>query len=220
MKIRIIKSAKNKKSHYTQVLNEIAQNNNLTLEEKGLMLYFLSLPEDWKINKVKLHKTLNVGRDKLNSIWKGLVEKGYLQTKYRNENGKFIYEHYVYEIPPITENPSTVNDIPITEKPLTVEPCTENTSTYKQIITNKLLQTNIILDTSIENNINNTSSILGKNQLEKQLIEMFPMFEENELLHLLARNNLQRIDEVLDNAENTINIMEAWNLISQYQTNK
>jgi hypothetical protein len=60
MKIRIIKSAKNKKSHYTQVLNEIAQNNNLTLEEKGLMLYFLSLPEDWKINKVKrfLNRTL------------------------------------------------------------------------------------------------------------------------------------------------------------------
>jgi hypothetical protein len=160
MEIRIIKSAKKKKSHYTQVLNEIAQSNKLTLEERGLLLYFLSLPEDWKINKVRLHKTLNVGRDKLNSIWKGLVEKGYIQTKYRNENGKFTYEHYVYEIPPFTENPSSVIDLPITEKPLTVEPYTENPSTYKQKETNKIEETNILeldileLDTSKENLVN------------------------------------------------------------------
>ena len=152
MEIRIIKSAKKKKSHYTQVLNEVAQSNKLTLEERGLLLYFLSLPEDWKINKVRLHKTLNVGRDKLNSIWKGLVEKGYIQTKYRNENGKFTYEHYVYEIPPFTENPSSVIDLPFTEKPLTVEPCTVNPSTYKQKGINKIEETNILeLDTSKEN---------------------------------------------------------------------
>jgi DNA-binding Lrp family transcriptional regulator len=75
-------------------------------------------------------------------------------------------------------------------------------------------------NTSIEKIIDNTSSILGKNQLEKQLIEMFPMFEENELLHLLARNKIHRIDEVLDNPKNNINKKHAWNLISQYQTNK
>jgi predicted transcriptional regulator len=71
---------------------------------------------------------------------------------------------------------------------------------------------------NLENN--NTSNILGKNQLEKQLIEMFPMFEKNELLHLLARNKMQRIDEVLDNPKNNINEKHAWNLIYQYQTNK
>ena len=199
MEIRIIKSAKKKKSHYTQVLNEIAQSNKLTLEEKGLLLYFLSLPEDWKINKVRLYKILNVGRDKLNSIWKGLVEKGYIQTKYRNENGKFIYEHYVYEIPPITENPLSVIDVPITENPLSVidlpitenplsvDPCTENQLTYKQNETKKIKETNILeLDILEENILEENILVYTGENLEKLLSQVekdYPMYPKQTILN-------------------------------------
>lgn len=92
-------------------------NDGLSIEAIGLLSYFLSLPHDWVIYKTQLHSQLNMGREKLDRVFKELQDKGYvLSVKEMNDKGQFTYNHIVYDNPyngePITENPHT-------EKPLT-----------------------------------------------------------------------------------------------------
>jgi DNA-binding Lrp family transcriptional regulator len=121
-------------SNYTVIPNEVFK-NGLSIESLGLLTYFLSLPADWKIYKTQLHAQLNIGRDKLDKLFKELADKGYIETITKRNNGRIGYDHAVYDDPaknqsfrkekqysPYTEKPSTVK--PYTEKPLTVKPLT------------------------------------------------------------------------------------------------
>lgn len=123
-------------SNYTVIPNKIF-NSGLSIEAIGLLSYFLSLPHDWVIYKTTLHASLNVGRDKLDKIFKELTYNKYIKSTKSNNNGKITYEHIVYDKPyteiPYTEKPSTVK--PFTEKPSTVKPHLQSTnkpSTNKQ----------------------------------------------------------------------------------------
>lgn len=110
-------------SNYTVLPNEVFK-SKLSIEAIGLLAYFLSLPSDWVIYKTTLHEQLNVGRDKLNTVFNELRDAGYLISVEKREAGKISYEHIVYDKPfngePLTEKP-------FTENPLTVKPSTENT---------------------------------------------------------------------------------------------
>lgn len=122
-------------SNYTVIPNEIF-NSGLSIEAIGLLTYFLSLPHDWVIYKTTLHNSLNIGRDKLDKIFKELTDNKYIKSTKSNNNGKITYEHIVYDKPyteiPFTEKPSTVK--PYTEKPSTVNPHLQST---KKPSTNK-----------------------------------------------------------------------------------
>jgi hypothetical protein len=117
--------------NYTILPNEVFE-QQLSMEAIGLLSYFLSLPSDWVIYKSQLHSQLNIGREKLDRMFKELQEKGYVLTiKKQNEIGKISYDHIVYDKP--------YNDEPLYEKPYTEKPSTEMPSTAKQ----HLLNTNI-----------------------------------------------------------------------------
>jgi hypothetical protein len=96
---RIIKRRLNK--NYTVLDNELINSRELTLEEKGLMICLLSLPEDWNLYKNNLAKRLNEKEGKVDRVFKSLQEKGYiLSTQLRNEKGFFKgWEHVVLESP-------------------------------------------------------------------------------------------------------------------------
>lgn len=105
-------------SNYTVLPNKIF-NDGLSIEAIGLLSYFLSLPHDWVIYKTQLHSQLNMGREKLDRVFKELQDKGYvLSVKEMNEKGQFTYNHIVYDNP--------YNGEPITEKPHTEKPLTDN----------------------------------------------------------------------------------------------
>jgi hypothetical protein len=109
---QIIRSKKTGASRYTAISNEIIQSKTLSIEERGVLIYLLSLPEDWKIYKKNIWKQMNMGRDRFNKVWKALVEYGYIvSTKIFDTNSNLIvgYNHIVYEEPVlpsigITEN--------------------------------------------------------------------------------------------------------------------
>lgn len=109
-------------SNYTVLPNEVFK-SKLSIEAIGLLAYFLSLPADWVIYKTTLHEQLNIGRDKLNTIFNELRDAGYLISVEKRDGGKISYEHIVYD-KPYNGEPST--EKPLTEKPSTVEPSTEN----------------------------------------------------------------------------------------------
>jgi hypothetical protein len=98
-----------------------------------LLSYFLSLPHDWVIYKTQLHTQLNMGRDKVDRIFKELHDKGYLMSvKEFNNKGQFTYNHIIYDKP---FNGEPIADKPVTETPHTEKPLTDNLplqSTNKQ----------------------------------------------------------------------------------------
>jgi hypothetical protein len=105
-------------SNYTVLPNKIF-NDGLSIEAIGLLSYFLSLPHDWVIYKTQLHSQLNMGREKLDRVFKELQDKGYvLSVKEMNNKGQFTYNHIVYDNP--------YNGEPITDKPHTEKPLTDN----------------------------------------------------------------------------------------------
>jgi DNA-directed RNA polymerase subunit E'/Rpb7 len=118
---QIVRSKKTGKSRYTPISNEIIQSKTLTIEERGVLIYLLSLPEDWVIYKKYIWKDINIGRDKFNRIWANLVKYGYIVSiKVIDTNSNLIvgYNHVVYEEPVlpnigVTENQDYRESVPI-----------------------------------------------------------------------------------------------------------
>lgn len=129
-------------SNYTVIPNEIFK-QGLSPESIGLLVYLLSLPHDWVIYKTTLHNSIGIGKDKLNTMFKELSNKGYiLSVKTQGKDGTFQHEHVVYDKPfngePLTEKPCMVE--PSMDKPLPDDPQLQSTtsiSTNNKVINNK-----------------------------------------------------------------------------------
>lgn len=95
-------------NRYVSIPNSVAQGKNLTLGERGLMLYLLSLPDDWVINKSNLHEMVNEKKGTVDGYFKGLQLKGFIvSAKVIDEKGHFKgWNHVVYDEPilPDSEN--------------------------------------------------------------------------------------------------------------------
>lgn len=83
---------------YAVVSNTLAQNPNLTLRAKGLMLYFLSLPDNWEVRTAQLVSVMLEGRDVILRTIKELKEEGYVHEVKVGYPGKLKY--FVFETPP------------------------------------------------------------------------------------------------------------------------
>lgn len=86
---------------FTSIDNEIIRNVNLDLEERGLLIYLLSMKSDWVIYKTTLHDRVGCSKGTIDRVFKGLQTKGYiLSIKVINELGRFEgWNHIVYDNP-------------------------------------------------------------------------------------------------------------------------
>jgi DNA-binding transcriptional ArsR family regulator len=66
------------KNKFTVISNKLAQNNNLSLKARGLMCYFLSLPDDWIIYVDQLAKVMKEKKCAISSGLSELKEAGYV----------------------------------------------------------------------------------------------------------------------------------------------
>jgi hypothetical protein len=123
---------------FTSIDNEIIRNFGLSLEERGLLIFLLSLRHDWVIYKTTLHERVGCSKGTLDRVFKGLQEKGYIiSVKVINDSGHFSgWNHVVYDIPTST-NTDVGESVPIS-----------NTNTSKLYIKN----TKFIRPTAIEVN--------------------------------------------------------------------
>lgn len=85
-----------KENPYVMVSREMAQDPTISPKAKGVLLYLLSLPHDWKIYHSQLQQGLNVGEDYVNSSLDELIEAGYVDRT--RERIKGIYQPYKYKI--------------------------------------------------------------------------------------------------------------------------
>ena len=103
---QIVRSKKTGKSRYTPINNDILQSSQLTCEEKTILIYLLSLPEDWVVYKTVIWQKMNIGRNRFNAHWKGLVDKGYIvSVRVIDAETNLVrgWNHIVYEEPVLTE---------------------------------------------------------------------------------------------------------------------
>lgn len=81
---------------YVSVHKDFAENPNLSWAAKGLMMYILSRPDDWKINQTDLVKRAACGESVVRKALWNLMEQGYIYYYAERENGKI--KEWVYEV--------------------------------------------------------------------------------------------------------------------------
>jgi hypothetical protein len=130
------------------VANSTVQDERLSWEARGLLLYLLSLPADWVIRVSHLIKQGGAGRDSVRKMLRELQECGYAsgvgrESQERGAGGRFgqteirVYEtpalnpFYSAEVSPSPENQSTAAQ-PSSDLPSPGLPSPENQSTYKE----------------------------------------------------------------------------------------
>lgn len=113
----IFKVHREQRDRWTQVLNDTVRDGSLSFRATGLLVYLLSLPEDWKINYEHIASVKTEGRDAVITAFDELRKAGYITKEIgRDEGGKITGTiWHVFE----TANRPT-------EKPFTAEPFTGN----------------------------------------------------------------------------------------------
>jgi hypothetical protein len=92
---------------FTMLSNKLLQDCNITIEEKGLLVYLLSLPTDWVLYKKSLPEKTMESKGTIDRVFKQLQEKGYiLSVKVIDPKTKVFkgWNHIVYEEPTLTES--------------------------------------------------------------------------------------------------------------------
>jgi len=107
------------KDNFSVLPNELLNDDRLSAEQLGLLVYLLSKPTDWQVQVTELRKRFDVGRDKIRTILACLEQYGYISKEQVRSEGKFASNRYV------------VSDSPLTEKPLTEKPSTVNPTLNK-----------------------------------------------------------------------------------------
>lgn len=132
----VMRVVKNK--DYSIVHNGFINNKNLSFKAKGILLYFLSKPDNWDFYLKEM--ALN-SKDGVESIKAGISELenlGYIHKSLkRSDNGKLSggYDYTVYEIP---------------------QPKQENTDSVKNLSDNLPIKENhSLINTELSNNTNN-----------------------------------------------------------------
>jgi len=121
------------------VPNAIAEDDRISFEARGMLVYLLAKPNDWEVRIGDLQRAGSIGRDKAYRILGELIDAGYVtRSKQRRPGGTYGETEYViYDDPvpdqlplPRPENPDVVTPhpeipemvAPLPEKPHPAEP--------------------------------------------------------------------------------------------------
>ena len=87
--------------NFTKVANDLIRDKNLTMQEKCILIFILSHPEDWSINRQYLYNSLPDSKGSIDTAFKSLTDKGYIHShKIINEFGRFTgWYHEIFETP-------------------------------------------------------------------------------------------------------------------------
>lgn len=96
---------RNTNENYTQLNNHSIQNNQLSLQAKGLLLVLLSNKETWRPYIDELSKRSKNGRDSHRAAFEELKDAGYIRI-YRKSfgRGKGIQNYPLAQDVPITDD--------------------------------------------------------------------------------------------------------------------
>ena len=126
-------------ARFTVIDNDIVRNHSLSFKARGLLIYLLSMPDDWSVSSHHLASVGAEGRSAVRTGLTELVELGYLVRERRQdpETGRWGWVQTVYDQPvrnPVeapVDNPSPEGRLPDFGKPALLR------TTNNQILTEK-----------------------------------------------------------------------------------
>lgn len=83
---------------YVTIHNSLAQNHTLSFKARGMMAYFLSLPDHWEIYVSQLEKICKEGRDAILSGLRELKEAGYIHHIKKSFHEGWTYLVFPYPV--------------------------------------------------------------------------------------------------------------------------
>ena len=93
-----------KNDNYSVISNTPMNDNRLSWGARGLLVYLLSKPNDWKVIMESLVNESPDGRTVVSALLNELIDSGYITRKYTRYKGKVSgIEYTVYEAP-VTDN--------------------------------------------------------------------------------------------------------------------
>lgn len=142
---------------YTAIQNRIVEDDRLTPDALGVLLWCLSKPNDWNYNLSRMAKRFNIGAEKMSRIMRQLRECGYAEIIYPKDDvtGRISGKAYLITDTPknpisgksrrsgkprlgkteARENPASTNkgDILKTDKEVKTDPGSERDKLIRQI---------------------------------------------------------------------------------------
>lgn len=91
---------KEKTCNFTVIPNELLYDQKLSMMAKGVLCYLLSKPDHWKVQPSDIQANCGIGRQKVYSLIRELIEAGYVSRKLvRTKDGEFKTEYVVSDSP-------------------------------------------------------------------------------------------------------------------------
>lgn len=167
---------KKRENPFAQIDKSLLNNPSLRWQEKGLLAYLLSLPDDWSIYINELTKHSENARDSTARIINNLIKKGYIIRERKREKGTFRgYNYYVFESPQLAESWFSVNGDPVNGKSVNGKADTTNNNLTNKDLTNNIKKECVNTQNTppqepdeIEINENPIITITDKNKSDKK----------------------------------------------------
>lgn len=96
----MIVRSKRPEKHFTVVQNQVIRDRGLSWRARGILVYLLSQPDDWKTTAAHLTAVGVEGRDSVRIALAELEDRGYLQRrKHQDDRGRWTTAIYVFDDP-------------------------------------------------------------------------------------------------------------------------
>jgi DNA-binding MarR family transcriptional regulator len=88
------------KANYTVVSNAVIEDSSLSFKARGVLIYILSKPDDWKVLVKDLMSVGNCGRDSVQAALREIEAAGYLtRTTTRDAAGRWVHIQQIHDVP-------------------------------------------------------------------------------------------------------------------------
>ena len=120
-------------SNWTQIRNEIIEDQRLTFKATAVLIFVLSKPDNWRTSTRHLSTVKKEGIDAIRTAMTELESAGYIKRRrYQDEQGKWQYDTLVYDTPQAVYKP-VINTSPQV-KPREDNPYGDNADVYQELI--------------------------------------------------------------------------------------
>lgn len=95
--VRCVRAPRDSQHPYFMTARAVAQDTDLSLDERGLLWYILSLPDDWVAHPLQLGKANGVkSKEKIYKLFKSLMKAGYCERKNIRKEGRHDATVYMF----------------------------------------------------------------------------------------------------------------------------
>jgi len=105
---------KQRSDNFTPISNALVNDEDLSAETLGVLVYLVTKPANWNVMPSQLAKRFGCGRDRMYRIINELIAAGYVRREQGRSDGGFDGMNYSVseEKSPLTENTDTANQCP------------------------------------------------------------------------------------------------------------